>query len=392
MSTARASRWFVAAGALFFLALQLAMAAGASRRTVVTLGLYGFVLHVVFGKAYALVPSYFERSLAWPSAPAVQWPLSVAGTAALALAPVGPAWLDPAGTALWAGGVAVFLGTLGWTIRYNPTGAATGTGDANAHRRPVDRRANAVVPLALGYLALGTVAALAGAFEVQPLGAGPLAVQQRSHLLAAGTAALLVFGVGFRLFPRFLVAEPPRRLVGVVLLTGAVGPALLGFGLFAPAVLLVGGVVEAVAVVGFAVSYLVLFVRSDRRRVGFYAVALAAVAGVCGVGLGLAMAVTARDPALVRAHYRLMLVGFLGLTVVGAAYQFYPPAVGTWPFASDRTAVASIALLGGGLGLQVLGALLGLGIASTAGAMLGVTGAALFVYLLFAAFDRRRGR
>ncbi|MBV0900548.1 hypothetical protein [Haloarcula salina] len=387
MGIARASRWFVAAGALFFLGVQLAIAAGAPRRTVVTLGLYGFVLHVAFGKAYALVPSYFERSLAWPTAPAIQWPLSVAGTAALALAPAGPAWLDPAGTALWAGSVAIFLGTLGWTIRDNPTGAATGTGDANAHRRPVDRRANAVVPVALGYLSLAVVAALAGAF-----GSGWLADQQRSHLLAAGTAALLVFGVGFRLFPRFLVAEPPRRLVAVVLLTGAVGPALLAFGLFSPTVLLVGGVVEAVAVLGFAVSYLVLFARSDRRRVGFYAVALGAVAGVAGVGLGLAMAVTAREPALVRAHYRLMLVGFLGLTVVGAAYQFYPPAVGTWPLASDRTALGSIALLGGGLGLQVVGALLGHDLVSAVGAILGVSGAALFAYLLFAAFDRRRGR
>jgi len=392
MRTARASRWFVAAGALFLVALQLAIAAGAPRRTVVTLGLYGFVLHVAFGKAYALVPSYFQRSLAWPTAPAVQWPLSVAGTAALALTPLGPRWLGSAGTALWAGGVAVFLGTLGWTIRDNPTGAATGTGDANAHRRTVDRRANAVVPVALGYLALTAVAALAGAFEVRPFGAGPLAVQQRSHLLAAGTAALLVFGVGFRLFPRFLVAEPPRRLVAVVLLTGALGPALLAFGLFSPTVLLVGGVVEGVAVVGFAASYLVLFARSDRRRVGFYAVALAVVAGVLGVGLGLTMAVTAREPALVGAHYRLMLVGFLGLTVVGAAYQFYPPAVGTWPLASDRTAFGSIALLGGGLGLQVLGALLGHELVSTVGTLLGVSGAVLFAYLLFAAFDRRRGR
>lgn len=384
MRAERASRWFVTASALFFVGFQVALGVAVPRRVVVTLGLYGFVLHVLFGKAYALVPSYFDRDLAWESGPAVQFPLSVAGTAALALAPLGPPWFDAVGTTLWTGGVGVFLGTLGWTIRDNVTGAATGTGGPNAHRKPVDRTANVAVPIALGYLALVAGVALATAADF-----GSVFPQQLSHLLAAGTAALFVFGVGFRLFPRFLVAEAPRPVVAVVVAAGAVGPALLGFGLFDRRFLLVGGVVEAIAVVGFALSYIGLFLRSERRRVGFYAVLVAVVVGVVGIGLGLTIAVTGREPALVSAHYRSMLAGFLGLTVVGAAFQFYPPAVGVWPYTDDRTALVSIGLLGSGLGMQILGLVGRFGWMISVGTAAGVLGALLYVYLLLAAFARR---
>ncbi|MFC7019379.1 hypothetical protein [Halomicroarcula sp. GCM10025743] len=358
----------------------------AGRRVVVPLALYGFVLHVLFGKAYALVPSYFDRPLAAPSAPLVQLPLSVLGAAGIALSPVGPGWVGPLGVGLWAAGVAVFVATLGWTLRDNLTGAATGTGGANAHREPVDRAANAVVPVALGYLVVGT-----GGHLWTVTGGAPLATMQASHLLAAGTAALFVFGVGFRLFPRFLVASPPRSLVAVVLPAGAAGPALLGFGLFDPRAVLVGGALEALAVVGFALAYVVLFVRSDRRRVGFYAVLLAVLAGVAGVALALATLVVGRDPALVTAHYRTMLLGFLGLTVVGAAYQFYPPTVGQIPLASDRTALASIALLAGGLALQVGGGPAGVPVLQTAGEAVALGGALLYAWLLTGAFARQRG-
>ncbi|NLV07360.1 hypothetical protein [Haloarcula rubripromontorii] len=384
MRTERASRWFVAASALFFVGFHAAIAVAAPRRVVVTLGLYGFVLHVLFGKAYALVPSYFDRDLAWESGPAVQFPLSVVGTVALALGPVGPPWLGPVGTGLWVGGVGVFLGTLGRTMWGNVTGAATGTGGANAHREPVDRTANVAVPIALGYLALAAGSALAAS-----VGFGSVRPQQLSHLLAVGTAALFIFGVGFRVFPRFLVATVPRPVVVLVVMAGATGPALLGFGLFDRALLLIGGVVEATAVAGFALSYLVLFLRSERRRVGFYAVLLAVVAGVVGIGFGLTVAATGRSPALVTAHYRAMLAGFLGLTVVGAAFQFYPPAVGVWPCADDRTALLSIALLGSGLGIQLLGLVGRVGWMRPVGTAAGVLGALLYTYLLLAAFARR---
>lgn len=377
----RGSRGFVVASAGFFLAVTVAMALGFSRRTVVTLGLYGFVLHVLFGKAYALVPSYFDRTLAAPRAPLVHLPLAVLGTVGMAVGSTG--WVQSAGTVLWAAGVGVFIGTLGWTLRDNLSGAATGTGAANAARRPVDKAANAVVPVALGYLALAAllqVGRVAGRVSVAP--------QQVTHLLGVGTAALFVFGVGFRLFPRFLVAHPPRTLVAVVLPTGVLAPLLLGVGLFDRRLLLAGGILEGVAVLGFGLAYLTLFARSDRRRVGFYAVLAAVVAGGLGVALALSAVFAGRDPTLVTAHYRTMLVGFLGLTVVGAAYQFYPPSVGQLPLASDRTAFVSIALLAGGLGVQMLGLLAAWAVAVTVGTWLVVGGATLYGWLLLAAFTR----
>lgn len=77
-------RRFVLAGVGFLLVWQVARLAGVPRRTEVVLGLSGFVLHVLFGKAYALLPAYFDRGLAWPRAPAVQFPLTVLGVLGLA--------------------------------------------------------------------------------------------------------------------------------------------------------------------------------------------------------------------------------------------------------------------------------------------------------------------
>lgn len=378
------ARGFVAAGTLFFVAAHVAIAAGAGRRAVVAVALYGFVFHVLFGKAYALVPSYFDRTLAAPRVPIVHLPLAVVGTASLTLGSGGPPWLRPVGTLCWTAGAALFLVTLAWTVRDTPTGAETGTGGANSHREPVDRRANAAVPVVFAYLGLAVVAMLAD-LAGRPLLVGP----QVSHLLAAGTATLLVFAVGLRLFPRFLVARPPRALVPVVLVSGAVAPALLAGGLFDRPLLIVGGTLQAVAVVGFAVTYLALFVRSDRRRVGFYAVLVAVVAGVGGVAIGLTAVLLGRTPAFVTAHYRAMLLGFLGLTIVGATYQFYPPTVGQWPAANDRTALVSIAVLAAGLLGQIAGLLGSRTWLATGGSLLGTLGAVAYAWLVFAALARR---
>jgi hypothetical protein len=78
----------VAAGVVFLVAWQAGTLASLGRRSLVTLAVFGFVLHIVFGKVYSLVPSYFDRELAWSMAPAVTVPLTATGTVALAVAPV----------------------------------------------------------------------------------------------------------------------------------------------------------------------------------------------------------------------------------------------------------------------------------------------------------------
>ncbi|WP_435345874.1 hypothetical protein [Haloarchaeobius sp. HRN-SO-5] len=392
MTVATVSRWarrYVLVAATFAVLWQIGVVAGVPRRAEVVLGLYGFVLLTVFGKAYSLVPTYFDRRLAWSNAPVVQFPLVVAGVVGLAGAALRPgqAWLGTAGAVLWTLGVAVFLGTLAWTVRTNPTGRETATGEANAQRRPVDRVANGFVPVALLYLLAGTYETLAMHTGLPPMFDGY--PPRTTHLLAAGTASLLVFALGFRLLPRFLVARPVGALVAPVLLAGALGPVTIAASLWSPPWFHVGALLEAIAVFGFAVSYVVLFVRSDRRRVGFYGVLLGAASGVAGVTLGLWFAVAGSTAGLPTSHLRLNLLGFLGLTILGVGYQFYPPAVGVYRGASDRTAYLSLGCLGGGLALQVVGLLAPAQVALVLGRWLALAGALLYAFVLLAVFAAR---
>jgi len=391
-TVSRWSRTFVAAGVCWLVAGLAAILAAVPRRGVVVALLFGFVFHTIFGKAYSLVPTYFDREVAFARAPAVQFPFTLTGTALLALDGAGIVevrWIAQSGATAWLLGVLVFLGTVGWTIRDNLTGAATATGDANADRRPIDRLANAFVPIALLYLALGSYAIVAGVTPLPPLidGYPPRA----SHLLAAGTGALFVFAIGFRLLPRFLVASPPRALVPIVLVASALGPLCLAVGLPSGTLFHAGAGLQAIAILGFAVSYLVLFVRSPRERVGFYGVLAGALFGVLGVALGLWMAFGVPPAGTVTAHFRVNLVGFLGLTIVGVSYQFYPPTVGTFPGAGDRTAGLAIAAISTGLLVQVGGLIGEIEPAVTAGEALALGGGLAHAGLLLGLFVERYG-
>jgi hypothetical protein len=390
VSSARISRWarrllLVSAG--WFALSQATILAGAPRRVTLFLGLYGFVLTTVFGKAYSLIPSYFDRTLAWSAAPAVQFPLTTGGVAGLAIAAAGgPPWLAPAGALAWVGGAAVFLGTMLVTVGDNLTGADTGTGDANAERRRLDRLANAFVPLVLLYLAVASVELLAGLLGTPSLLGGLLV--PTSHLLAAGVALLLLFSVGYRLLPRFLVVYPSTRLAAVVLPAGAFGPALLAWGYPAGGVFQAGALVQSVAVVGFAVAYLRMVRRTDRERVGLYSVAVAVCLGVLGVALGAHFAFAGLTGDLATVHWRVNVFGLLGLSIVGAVYQFYPPALCPWPGGSDRAALVTIALVGGGLAVTAL-AVVTVPAARPVGEALTAAGSAGFLYLLAGTMRKR---
>lgn len=394
MTAATVSQWarrYVLISVLFLLVWQGGSVVGMSRHTEVLLGVYGFVLHTIFGKAYSLVPVYFDRELAWSHAPAVQFPFVVLGTGGLvgASLQIGPPWLGSVGAVLWSLGVGVFLGTLLWTVRGNLTGRDTATGEANAERRPIDRLANGFVPIAFVYLIAGTYETLASHTGLPLLFDGY--VPQVTHLLAAGTAGLLIFALGFRLFPRFMAASPPWPLVAVVLPAGALGPITVAthLGNGNSPWFQLGALIEATAVTGFAIGVGLLFVRSERRRVGFYAVLAGATSGIVAVALGLWFAFAHQSPALVLAHLRLNLLGFLGLTIIGNAYQFYPPAVGTLPGASNRTGLLSIVGLAGGLLLQVAGLGAHVPPVTTLGQLLTFVGAVLYGFLIVAVFTAR---
>ncbi|MFC3959418.1 hypothetical protein [Halovivax cerinus] len=431
-ATTRGSRAFVAVGVCWFVAFNAAVLAGTSRSAATVLGLHGFVFAVIFGKAYALVPSYFDRQLRFPRAPLVHLPLAVVGVVGLfggRLTPGDPLsgllstavvpadQLLAVGAAAWLAGVCVFVASLGWSLRDNLTGAETGTAGANQHRRRVDRAANAVVPLVALYLVWGSLLPVLDAFDVRPaplvldlgpLSSDPVAVTlvptgpAASHVLAAGAATLMLFGVGFRLLPRFLVGTPRTSLVVVALATGAVAPFFLAVDFYGGTLFTAGATLLAAAIAAYAVVVLELVVTSDRRRVGFPAIAVGAVFGLAVVALGWGMGVHGLDPTLAAAHYRLALGGFLGLTIVGVSFQFYPPAIGEAPGVGDRGATVVIAALAAGFAIEAIGVGLGTidpwspvdvldpGFVRTAGAGLVVVGSLGYAWIVLSLFEQRR--
>lgn len=352
MATARSSRWirrFLVVGASFLVLAQGVSLIGGPRAVIVVCGLYGFVLTTVFGKAYALLPSYFDRDLAFERAPRVQLPLVAVGVGAIALArwADGPPILERIGVLVWIAGVVVFLGTIAATIYDNPTGAATGTGEAAAAREPLDRLANAFVPVAVGYLLVG-VYELAASVTPFPTVFDGLGVRI-AHLFGPGFAVLVLFAVGYRLLPRFLSVSASRRPAVVVLPAGAVAPALLAAGYPSGLLFRIGAVLESIAIVGFALSVVSLHWRSDRDRFGLYGPLAGTLLGCLGVGLGLLFAFEGFTAEVSLVHLQLNIFGLLGVTIAGVAYQFYPPAVAAWPGAGDRLAFWSLAGLVVGL-------------------------------------------
>ncbi|WP_435063012.1 hypothetical protein [Halobaculum sp. EA56] len=395
MVTAGSSRWsrrFVVLSAGFLVLWRAVALLGAPRRTEVVLALFGFVFHMVFGMGYLLIPSYFERVLraSWP--PGVHLGLTGGGTALLAVASIRelPAAVERAGTLAWFLGVVVFLGTLLWTVRDNLTGRETGTGAGREEFERVDRYANPFVPVALGYVLVGSYELLARATVLPGITDGY--VPRVSHLLAAGGAVLLVFALGVRLAPRFLGVPAPTRPVRVVLPAGALAPALLAHGLGGGPTLVAGALAEATAVVGFAGLYGLSFARSDRRSVGLVGVLAGVASGVAGVSLGLSFAfgpVTAERAAV---HLELNLLGFLGLCIVGFAMQFFPPSAGRFRGATDAVAWLAIGALLGGLTSVAVGTLAGIAALATVGDALALAGAVVYGYLvvrLLAAVDSR---
>ncbi|MFB6269993.1 MAG: hypothetical protein ABEH83_08625 [Halobacterium sp.] len=397
-TASRGSRRLVATGVAFLVAWQAVVladslgAASFSRTTLAVLGVHGFVVHVLLGKASALVPSYFDRTLAAPRAPLAVLPLTSTGAAALAVGTATNLPTDAVGASLWTLGVLASLVVLAWTVRDNLTGAETGTGEANAHRRRVDRLANAAVPFAVLYLAAGAYETAAVTTALPALAAAGFPAA--AHLVAAGGALTLLFAVGFRLLPRFLVSEPPLALVAVVLSAGVLAPALLVAGFGGGALFQLGAALEAVAVTGFAAAYVALYAQTDRDRVGFHGVLAAVLSGLAGVALGVGFAAGHLAPtaAHVLAHFRLNVLGLLGLAIVGVTYQFYPPTVGELPASSDRTALASIAALAVGLWLEAGGRIADSDGATALGAVLGLAGALAFAYLVASALSARAER
>ncbi|MFB6253263.1 MAG: hypothetical protein ABEI06_01475, partial [Halobacteriaceae archaeon] len=392
MTAEQVSKWarrFVLSSAAFLLVWQFSVLLDYPRNIGVILGVYGFVLHMIFGKAYSLLPSYFDRDLQWGQAPAFQLPLTVLGTICLSLGWVSgaPTWVKLLGSVLWTAGIIIFVGTILWTIRDNLLAVETATSDVNVERKWIDRLANVFMLGPLAYLLIGSYQTLAMVIAL-PTVILP-GMPRTAHLLAAGVGALMIFAVGFRLLPRFLVAYPPRFAAVVVLPSGTIGPLLLAYSFRDGIIFQIGAILEAIAVVGFVGVYSYLFLQTDRNRIGFYGVLLAMGYAIVGIGLGLQFAFADISHQLTTAHYRVNILGFLGLTIVGVAYQFYPPGIGGKIGVSDRGGLASIGIIGTGLAIEIIGYFLATTWISLVGTIIILGGVILYGYILVQLFLQR---
>ncbi|MFB6195204.1 MAG: hypothetical protein ABEI80_03470 [Haloplanus sp.] len=336
-------------------ALQIAFLSDASYRVVAIVGLFGAVLPMVFGMAYLLLPSYVGRTLSTPRLPGVHFLVAYAGTGLLAgheLFELGrPVLLG--GTLLWSVGVGLFVAALLLTVV--PAIGATSDGVVPSRTRSggSTRLAMAAIPLAVGYLLVGTIALLSTL-----LGAGtPLAAPFPTvvHLYATGFVALLIFALGIRLVTGFFHVTPPTLLSWLVLLSGGVAPGVLSVNFWRPPWFAVGAGGELVAMMGYAALVAIVTYRTDRRRVGLYGIGFGALGGVGAVSVAFA-AISGRIGALdIATHVTVALDGFLIPTIIGYAYQFFPVTNGRFRGATDRTALATIVLLGAGTVIGALG-------------------------------------
>lgn len=386
------SRRFAIVSILFLISWGVAILAGGPRRMEVYLGLYGFVFHMIFSKGYALLPTYFNRSLRPHWLPFVHFPLTVGGVAGLAFASIPElqlyAWILPLAATAWMVGVVCFVGGFVWTVRGNITGRETATGNHNRHRRQTDRFANLFMPIALGYLFIGSYLHLSRiTWLPDPLGGGPPVV---SHLLAVGTATLLIYSIGFRLLPRFFRSTPPRGAVVLVLPLAAIAPLGLASSFTSGTPFLVFAIMQMVAMIGFTIAIVTMAVRAPSLRIGLYAVVVGSLAGLLGMGLGLWFIMGSITASSVMAHIRLNLMGFIGLTIIGVVYQFYPPTAATLPGSTNRTAGGSIGAICSGIVLEVSGLLAGSELLVVIGQFILFIGIIIFAYLVGGVLYTRR--
>lgn len=382
----RWTRWFTTMSALSMVALQGVLLLGLSIRTVAIVGIFGVVLPMVFGMAYLLLPSYAGRTLSARWLPGVHFAVAYAGAGILLGDEIVglDASLVALGGSLWSLGVAIFVGTLLWTVV--PAIVARPEIIVRSDDRPQrsTRFATLLIPVALGYLVVGTIALLSMTTSLPNIVGETFS--SVVHYYAAGFAALLIFTLGARLMTGFFHISPPRYATWIVLLSGAIAPGILALHFWRSPWFLVGGGLELVAMAGYVGLVGIVAYRTDRRRIGLYGITFGALSGIVAVGAAVLLAAGSGEAFLVDAHVAVILDGFFLLTIIGYAYQFFPVTNGQFPGATKRTALATILLVAIGVFLHTIGAFVGYLPLRTAGLVSVLLGTVGYSYLLIRRF------
>jgi len=378
----RWTRVFTVDSALGFVALAALVAVDASRFELALVGVCWFLLPMVFGMAYVLLPPYVGRTFRPAWLPGLHVAAALAGTGGLV-------WWGVFDGAWWAGRFGLFAWTIGvlcFSVGLGRLAVPAVRERAQIRFRDGDnpqrstRLATALLPVGLSAL-LGATLWLAGRAS-SPTGfrlAFPAAV----HGMAAGFAALLVFALGVRLLRGFFHVDPPRWLEWAVLLPGALGPLLLASQPPGAPGFVAGGALETVAMLAYLALVSVVAWRTDARRVGLAGIWLGAVSGALATMIALgAVTGIVSVVGLLDLHAVLVLQGFFGLTIVGYAFQFFPVTTGRFRGASRRGALTVVALIATGLGLRIVAVTPVLAALSAIGGVLGIGGAIGYLWLV----------
>lgn len=378
----RWTRAFAGVSAVSVVGLGGLGALGADRVTLGVAGLFGVVCPMVFGMAYVLLPPYVGRTFPSGTLPALHFAATTGG-AGLVVGRFLHAVLRPLfsiGILLWSIGVGLFVAGFVRTAGQSAVERIRGDRGPTDHPQRSPQIAAAAIPIAIAYLVAGTVGLLGYGGLIPP--AGSLTLPAILHLSGAGFGALLVFALGARLLTGFYHVTPPRVSVVTAVVAGAIGPALLASNRWVGPWFRIGAGLEVVAILAYAVGVTVVAIRTDWRRPGLYGVLLGAVAGAAGaVGAGLVV-LGVLPVRFLEIHAALLSEGFFVLTIVGYAYQFFPVTSGRYAGATERTAVATIGLLAGGLVVRLGGTVGGSPVVTGVGGALGLAGAFGYAYLL----------
>ena len=343
----------------------------------------GFIGLMIMGMAQQFIPLYSGRELWSGRGALLQIVVSVASVALLLANPA----LEPVGLALWLLGAVLFLLWILMTLRSKKLPVQPQAKHVEFHA--LDRLGIPMTSAAVLYLIAASVGFLLASPESSPLVRFALDHWfSFFHLYTLGFVVLMVFGVGFHLFPRFADAVPNLTVARTITAIALPGPAMVAltmpflnapsdefvFGIFA--------VFEAIGAVLFAVLMLDLWRRSERRRPAsaFNAAAgLWLILGVTFASLfGIAPPLT---PDWVPAHGWINLLGFAGFEILGVTHEVLPPFTSRGLAVSRRVTRADFALGNAGLGLVILSYAEGLLGAPAAGEALAVAGYSVLLAL-----------
>lgn len=378
----RWTQYFAAASAVAMVALQTTQIVGAAGRTVVVISLFGAVLPMVFGMAYLLLPAYVGRTLATPWLPGIHLMLAYVGAGLLAADAVigGHPTAFLLGSLAWTLGVCVFVVALGRTVV--PAVLEDPTVVVRSADRPQrsTRLATVMLPVAIGYLLIGTVSLLSTAgFLTDVVGA---TFQRTVHYYGTGVVTLLILALGARLLIGFFHVRPPKYPTWVMLTAGAIAPAVLAGSFWQPPWFYVGAGLELVALASYTAVVGTVATNTDRRRIGLYGIVAGSIAGLSGGILATLTVTGGGSLTSLAAHRTAMIDGFVLLTIIGYASQFFPVTNQQFRGASRQTALASIGLLIVGVTLSVVGMLSSMAWMQLSGAALELLGTITYAYLL----------